>query len=164
MDNNSYTVTIELKDSSGQAGANKVFAGNTTQQSPNVQAQQQGVKKDLALKLGAWHVVKSFAVQQVNHAVSLVELRTGSRDMQDHANFYNNVIQSGVSILEATAVGAYMGSLPGALVGFTLSAMHKGLDISNKHQTLLMQQDVENRSLHSQYIRAGAQGSRGNNQ
>lgn len=165
-DSREYVITLRGEFNSDNAGANSAFAGNTQASASNSAKGNAGAsiqKKDLMF-LGAWHTVKSFGVQQVNHEVSLVELRTGSRDLQEHANFYNNLIQTGASIIESTAVGAITGNLPGAIIGFTLSASHKVLSLANANKRLMVERNVESRSLESLYIRAGAQGSRGRNQ
>lgn len=152
-----YTIIIENKGGSDDGGASSVFAGNNTASSDNATAANANKKKanlktDISAMF-AYRTVKSFAVQQINHEVSLVELKTGSKDAQDHANFYNQVIQSGVSILETTAIGATTGSLPGALIGFAVSATQKVVSIINQNDTINTQRDIENRSLQQSYIR-----------
>lgn len=162
-----YKITLESNINSGEPGANSAFAKNSTQSSTQQAHQQKagaGITKGNLKLMGAYHTVKSFAVQQINHEVSLVELRTGSKDAQDHASFYNNLVQTGLGIAESVAVGAYVGSLPGAIAGLLLSTGHKVLSYANANETLQIQRQIENRSLHAQYIRAGAQGSRSERQ
>lgn len=110
----------------------------------------------------AYKTIKSFGTQIVNHQVSLVELRTGSQELQQRANFINQLVQDGLGIVESIAVGAALGSLPGALVGLTLSVAHKAIGYSQAQQTIETKRDVETVSLMMNYIRAGANSSRRN--
>ena len=170
MGSGNYTITLEIK---GLADSSSPVAGATTSPSSAVAdtaistgaGAPSGEKSTKNLtKLTAYHTLKSFALQQINYEVSIVELRTGSRDMQERANFYNSIVQKGLGIVEATAVGFKMGNLPGALAGLMLSTAHTAIGYAQKQNTINLQQTLENRSLEMMRIRAGALGSRSNTQ
>lgn len=172
MESRNYTITLEIK---GLADSSSPVAGATTSPSsavadtavstgagaPSGGKSTKGLTQ-LAQLTTAYHTVKSFALQQINYDVSMVELRTGSRDMQERANFYNSVVQKGLGIAEATAVGFAMGNLPGALAGLMVSTTHTAIGYAQKQNTINLQQTLENRSLEMMRIRAGALGSRSN--
>lgn len=166
-----YELIIKNETNEQSAGASSAVAGATTpSSSASASSASSGgiLTKDRARTymqaMTAWHTIKSFATQQINHDVSLVELRTGSRDMQERANFYNQIAQKGFGILEMTATGALVGGLPGALAGLALSTAHTVIGYAQRQQTLNTQQELENRSLDMLRMRAGAQGSRSYNQ
>ena len=123
-----------------------------------------GAKEGGATKaLGAvisYRTVKSFATQIVNHHVSTVELRTGSREQQERANFTYQLAQSGMGLLEGAIGGAMVGGLPGFIIGTVLSVAHTAIGYAQRQDTLNMQRDLENQSIGMNYIRAGANGSR----
>lgn len=108
----------------------------------------------------AYGTVKSFATQIANHEVSMVELRTGSREQQERANFTYQLAQSGMGLLEGAIGGAMVGGLPGFIIGTVLSVAHTAIGYAQRQDTLNMQRDLENSSLGMNYIRAGANGSR----
>lgn len=159
-----YRIDINLTGA-GQQGANSALAKINT---ASPQTQMQSVSADeIKLKgriLGAYHTVKSFAVQQISHNISLVELRTGSKENQERENFYFSLVQQGLTIAETTIAGAAVGNLPGAVAGLVLSTAHTLLSYSNRQTTLLEASAVERQELQNNYIRAGARGSRGYNQ
>ena len=158
MAERNYSITIKYKAPSSEspiAGDNKE---SDTEKGKGLLSKQGA--KTFATAMVAYGKVKSFATQIINHEVSMVELRTGSREMQDRANFTNEMIQKGVGILESVGTGALVGGLPGALVGLTLSAMHTAIAYQQKQETINLQRTIENVSLQQNFIRAGAKGSR----
>ena len=116
--------------------------------------------KAKATALVAYGIVKSFATQIVNDRVSKVELRTGSRDLQERANFINGIAQKGLSFAENIGTGAFFGGGWGAAIGLAVSVAQTGLDLVQKQEELNLRRALENQSLQLNYIRAGASGSR----
>lgn len=165
---NEYVITLIDNTSSGSdsavAGSSTPSAGTTAQNADNGGLLSKEGARSFGQFMVAYHGLKAFAVQQLNHEVSLVELRTGSREMQERANFQNQLFQKGVGILETTATGALVGGLYGALIGLGLSATHTAIDYVNKQDSINTARQVESVSLEMQRIRAGALGSRSANQ
>lgn len=165
----SYTITIQLGGAESQGATEAVAGVNSPSASASAEASvPSGGDNVLAKKyltgMFAYRTLKSFAVQQINYQVSTTALRTGSNELQQRAEFQNQLIQKGVGILESTVIGLKLGSLPGALLGLSLSTAHTLIGYEQNQNTLNMQKVLENRSLELTRIRAGAQGSRSNNQ
>ena len=161
----SYTITIQLGGSESQGATEAVAGVNSPSASASAEASvPSGGDNVLAKKyltgMFAYRTLKSFAVQQINYQVSTTALRTGSNELQQRAEFQNQLIQKGVGILESTVIGLKLGSLPGALLGLSLSTAHTLIGYEQNQNTLNMQKVLENRSLELTRIRAGAQGSR----
>lgn len=161
----SYTITIQLGGSESQGATEAVAGVNSPSASASAEASvPSGGDNVLAKKyltgMFAYRTLKSFAVQQINYQVSTTALRTGSNELQQRAEFQNQLIQKGVGILESTVIGLKLSSLPGALLGLSLSTAHTLIGYEQNQNTLNMQKVLENRSLELTRIRAGAQGSR----
>ena len=112
----------------------------------------------------AYKVVKSTATQVVNHEISLVQLRTGSNEMQGRANFVNKHVQSGLGLLGGVALGLATGNLwltGMAVLNAGISTINGLIGISQNQQRLNLENSLESISLNAQFIRAGANGSRG---
>lgn len=162
MENRNYTITI--KTDSLSSGNKSPIAGDNK----GTDKEKSGgglLSKDAAKAFGkamvAYSTVKSFATQIVNHEVSMVQLRTGSNELQERANFTNQMIQKGVGILEGGVTGALVGGLPGFLIGTTLSLMHSVIGYGQAVNRLNTERTLENQSIMMNFVRAGAKGSRG---
>ena len=156
-----YTLTIKIDELS--EGSASPIADDKGSATPGTQ--QQGLlnkdqAKMFATGFAAYKTVKSFAVQSINYEVSLVSLKTGSQELQERANFTNQVIQKGVGIMETVAAGALIGGLPGALIGLAVGTAHTLIDIGQKQNTINLQNSLESETLQRNIIRAGARGSR----
>ena len=108
----------------------------------------------------AYHAVKSFADQIVNHRISTIELRTGSKELQERANFINNTVQKGLGVAESMFMGAAVGGLPGAIIGTVVGLAHTAISYTQAQNTINMQRTLENVSINMNTIRAGAGSSR----
>jgi hypothetical protein len=162
MADREYSITIEVKG--GVDGKNSPISGdngsNTTDDAKSGGFLSKGQAKDFGKALTAYHFAKSFTDQIFTHEVSMVELRTGSGELQQRANFNLEVGQKIIGGIESIAVGAAVGGLPGALLGMTTSAAHWAISYNQKVETLNTQRTLENQSIQMNYIRAGASGSR----
>ena len=160
---NNTEYTIVIKREGGSSDKNPVAGSNTEQDSGKSGGilSKQGAK-NFAKGMVAYRTVKSFATQMINHEVSMVELRTGSNELQQRANFINEMHQKGVGILETTVTGALVGGLPGALVGLTLSTAHTLIGYSQNQQRLNEERAIENETIRRNIVRAGASNSRAN--
>lgn len=166
----SYKITIQLGGAESQGATEAVAGVNSPSASASAEASvppsggDNVLSKKYLTGMFAYRTIKSFVVQQINYQVSTTALRTGSNELQQRAEFQNQLIQKGVGILESTVIGLKLGSLPGALIGLSLSTAHTLIGYGQNQNTLNMQKVLENRSLELTRIRAGAQNSRSNNQ
>ena len=169
-ESNEYSITLHIDGEVASTGSSEAVAGASTPSS-TASAKASASKgatsvnaKSAMQAMTAYHTIKSFAVQQINYQVSTVELRTGSKDLQEKANFTNQIIQKGIGIAELTVAGAVVGGLPGALAGLALSTAHTAIGYAQRQNTLNLQESLENRSIEMMRIRAGSLGSRSNSQ
>ncbi len=109
----------------------------------------------------AYGVVKSFATQAINHEVSMVQLRTGSNELQGRASFINEVAQKAVNFGESIVAGALVGGVGGAIAGGVLSIMHTAIGYMQNQERINTERSLENVSLNMRFVRAGANSSRG---
>lgn len=110
----------------------------------------------------AYGTVKSFATQIVNHEVSMVQLRTGSKEEQDRANFTRDMVMKGLSIVEAGTMAALVtGNVLGFVAGAGIAITQQFISYSRNQDRINTQRTLENQSIQLNYIRAGARGSRG---
>ena len=171
-----YTITLKIEGSTN-AGASSAVAGSSTQSQKQAVAdninipeshpgllQNGNARLALATSLVAWNTIKPYITQQINYRVSLVELKTGSREMQEKANFFNQTIQKGVGLAESIGVGSLLGGAPGAVVGAAVDATRSIISYYQKVNMLNLQDTLESRSTELQRIRAASLGSRSNNQ
>ena len=87
--------------------------------------------------------------QQINHQVSLVNLKTGSKKCRERANFTNQIIQKGrPGLAETAATGALLGGFARALIGLTIGTVHTIHSYSQKESSMhLICKTLENRSI-----------------
>ena len=100
-----------------------------------------------AAAIVTYATVKSFATQIVNDRVSKVELRTGSRDLQERANFINGIAQKGLSFAENIATGAIIGGGVGAVIGLAVSVAQTSIELGQRQEELNLRRALENQSL-----------------
>lgn len=158
---NEYTITIENKTRTPKKKAENAIAGNNKgkKEEPPLT-----VSEAMAEAMVAYRQIKPFITSAISHEVSLVELRTGSKELQEKANFINHAIQQGTSMLENIALGALVGGGAGAALAASMSVIQSIVGFAKNQQTLNIQQSVENRSLDMQIVRAGAGRSRSSNE
>lgn len=158
-----YSITIEV---SGNVSSESPISGDKTGGSDTEKGKNIVTKDSLggiAKKLISYHTVKSFADQVISHEVSMVELRTGSREMQERANFMLGMSQKVVSVGESMVTGALVGGPAGvavAVMGMALNIMQTAISYQQKQQTLNTERTLENQTIRMNYVRAGANGSR----
>lgn len=154
-----YTITLKTDNLTGGTSAISGESSVSDTAKGNGLLSKEGAKA-FATGMVAYRTVKSFATQIINHEVSLVELRTGSRELQQRTSFYNEIAQKGVGILEKTMMGAFVGGGVGAFIGLMLGTTHEIIGYAQNQQRIDTERNLENQSLQRQYIRAGARGSR----
>ena len=159
-----YTITIKNDTSSSSSSSS--IAGDKKANSIKDAILN---NKDLSTKAAigiAYAAVKSVATTVASHEISLIQLRKGSNEQQQRANFIYQQINKGVGILEATAAGAMVGGVYGAAFAFVSSLattlVSTGIEYAKNADRIQTERNLENASLQMNYIRAGAKGSRGN--
>ncbi len=154
-----YTITIKADK---LLGGKKAVAGNNNQS--DTEKGKGLLTEESAKKFGtamvAYRTVKSFATQIASHEVSMVQLRTGSNELQERANFVYEMHEKGLGIVEGAVTGALIGGLPGFIVGTGLSLLNTLISYGQRQNEINTQKTVENVSIQMNYIRAGANGSR----
>lgn len=159
MSDRNYSITIEVVDKtedknpiSGNKSKSDTETGKGILSKKGAKAWGKG--------LVAYHYAKSFTDQIASHEISMVELKTGSRELQERANFAYNIGQKTISATETIVTGALVGGLPGALMGLVTSLLHNALSYQQRVNTINTNKSIENVSIQMNYIRAGANGSR----
>lgn len=158
-ENRNYTITIKsenlFSNDSAIAGDNKK---SEKEQTKGLVSKEDA--KMFAAAMVSYNTVKSFATQIINHEVSMVQLRTGSNELQERASFINDMVQQGVGVLEGAVTGAMVGGLPGFIAGLGISLISKTISYSQKVDEINTKRTVENVGREMTYIRAGSGGSR----
>lgn len=155
-----YVITLKNNTGTGKKSPISGSANSSATEKGKGLLTKEGAKA-FGKTMVAYGTVKTFATQVINHEVSMVELRTGSNELQGRANFTNSLIQKSVGIGESVLAGAMVGGLPGALVGLTLSTAHTIMGYAQNQDRINTQKAVENVSLQMNITRAGVNGSRG---
>lgn len=102
-------------------------------------------------------IVQPMIAQQVN----TVSLRTGSEEYQQRQQLIYDVASRGFSVAESVAAGALIGGgVPGAVIGFVAGLGMQGLQLITQTATLQLKQNEESVNISLANIRAGARGSR----
>jgi hypothetical protein len=105
-------------------------------------------------------LAKPWINQVASHEISMVELRTGSREAQQKTQFTydvaSKVVGFGTSILSGYAVG----NVPGAIIAGLVNIGHTVVSYAQKEETINLKRSLESRTLQMNYVRAGAGGSR----
>ena len=110
----------------------------------------------------AYKTVKGFASQIVSHEVSMVQLRTGSNELQERANFQRQVGSRALSVLEqGVMMGLVTGNVGGFVAGVFIGGAQQLIEWSQNQNRINTERALENQTIMRNYIRAGAQGSRG---
>lgn len=156
---NEYTIILK---SDGGRNSESPIAGDKSDSGRSGGLLSKEGAKTFMKGMVAYGTAKSFVVPAINHEVSLVQLRTGSNELQERANFISDVVQKGVSATESIGVGILAGGLPGAGIGLVVSIAHTLIGYSQKQERLNLERNLENESLRRNIVRAGASNSRAN--
>ena len=110
--------------------------------------------------LVAYNLAKPWINQVVSHEISLVELRTGSREAQQKTQFAYDVASKVGGLFTSVLSGYAVGNVPGAIVAGLVNIGHTVVSYAQKEETINLQRSLESRTLQMNYVRAGAGGSR----
>lgn len=114
-------------------------------------------------KMVSFAAVKSTADKIVNYNISQVSLRTGASEYEQRLSFTYNTASQVVGAGAALATGGPAG-LAVAAIGLAVSGIHKIMAITQKEDTLRMQESLENVSMGMARVRAGTSGRRSKDQ
>lgn len=153
---------IRIENATAQSSKSPI-AGDTSES--DTQKSKGLLSKDAAKAfvggMVAYKTVKSFASQVISHNVSMVQLRTGSNELQQRANFQLQVGQRALSMLETGLMaGLVTGNVVGFLAGVTISGAQQLIQWGQNQNRIDTQRALENQTIQRNYIRAGAHGSR----
>ena len=150
-----------IKNETTRKKKNKAVAGQTDGgSSPQQAAQSGGGKESLLAGLVAWQKVKPWVNRVASHNVNMVELRTGSRDLQQRYSFAYQIATDTANLAESVLMGFAVGNVAGAVVGGLMSVAGKIINIVQRQDEINTKQSIENVSVQMNYIRAGAGGRR----
>ena len=113
-------------------------------------------KKALRGALSVYRPLKSTA----NQLISQVELRTGSREQHQRANFAYSVGKTIYNAAESVAIGAIFGGLPGAAISLALSTLSSVISIAQNQETINTERRLEDISRNLSAQRVTVSGSR----
>ena len=163
MPGNEYVIRIKLpsgkKSSSPVSNSSASDSGTSEVQSYMDKSAESA--KNAAQRLLTFGTAASVADKLISYEINTVSLRTGAVE-------YEQKLQFGYSMLQNNAlpliVGAATGGLPGAIIGGMWSFSMQAISWSQNAQTIDYQRQLENIAIGMANVRAGASGSRSNNQ
>ena len=156
-----YSITIKADGLSGKV---KPIAGmksnSATETAKKAVTANNNNNKSIGVATVALQAVKTFAVQTFRHDISMVQLRTGSNELQERANYTVSVLQRGVGTLAMAGAALARGNIALAVTSVALSAIQRVNEITNNANRINTQRVIEAESIQRNMIRAGAYGSR----
>lgn len=157
-----YEIILKNETSQGGAGAVAGQGEENTSPAKSPLIGNSTTSKIAAAGLVAWKQVKPWVNRVVSHEVSMVELRTGSREQQEKTSFTYQIINDGVDVVESAATGLLIsgGNPIGTLIGLATGLISKLVGYAQNQNRINTERAVENVGLRQNYIRAGARGSR----
>lgn len=164
MEKNSYHLYVHLDGT--EENAQSAVAGSTAKDSK--QPLSYGEKSARSLQKGMTNLVSFASVaatadKLIGYEINSVELRTGAREYEQRLQFGYSVAQRGVTALAAVGIGAATGNLPAVVIGLVAAGVNTAISLSQRKNTLQMQENLENVSIGMANVRAGTAGRRGAN-
>lgn len=157
-----YQIVIENKGGTGKANSPIANDQNESDSDKGKGLLSKSAAKAYVAGYAAYTKVKSFASQIYSHEVSMVQLRTGSNEEQERANFTRDMLSKGLNMLEAGAMTALVtGNVLGFAIGAGITVAQTLISYGQNQDRINTQRTLENQSIQLNYIRAGARGSRG---
>lgn len=147
-----------VADKAGGAGGIK----KATQQSdePKGQTNKKTSAKKAFKKIFLYTGAKSVGSNIVSGRVLTVQLRTGSSDAQQKAEFWYNAGQKAWSFGESVITGALVGGGIGAAIGAVFSVINSGIDMVQTYERLNLQKQLEDTTQTMNMQRETVSGSR----
>ena len=152
-----YTIRI-INDTGGGAYTQTA----PTPEGNNAASNKEPSTKDIARPIFATVALAKKIVQpMIAQQVNTVSLRTGSEEYQQRQQLIYDVASRGFSVAESVAAGALLGGgVPGAVIGFVAGLGMQGLQLITQTATMQLKQNEESVNISLANIRAGARGSR----
>lgn len=165
----SYTVVLRNETQSKESPIAKSDSPGRTQSVQSYSSGQMRAQTALKALVAYDKFVAPFVEQAIQQQVSTIELRTGSKELQQRVEFGLGIAKQAGGIATSFLTGYAIGNLPGAIVGTLISGLTTALNYANKAQTLKLEQNLENVTLRGLNVRAGGYapsyaGSRGRTQ
>ena len=156
------TYKIILKnETSDEEDENTGVAGSESGKEPKKEKKQLSNAQIVVGKgLVAFNLAKPWINQVASHEISMVELRTGSKEAQQKAQFAYNIANQVGGFVGSILTGYAVGNLPGAIIGALTNVGHTLISLDQRERTINLQRSLESRTLQMNYVRAGAGGSR----
>lgn len=160
--NRDYQITVKKTGGVGKANSPIANDQNESDSDKGKGLLSKDAAKAFMGGMVAYRTVKSFANQIISHNVSMVQLRTGSNEQQERANFTRDMVSKGVSVLETGLMaGLVTGNVVGFVAGVAIGVTSQLVSYAQNQDRINTQRTLENQSIQLNYIRAGARGSRG---
>lgn len=155
------TYEIILKNETSTEEENTGVAGSESGKEPKKEKQQLS-KAQIGIGKGlvAFNLAKPWINQVASHEISMVELRTGSKEAQQKAQFAYSVANQAFGFGASILTGFAVGNVPGAIIGALTNVGHTLISLDQRERTINLQRSLESRTLQMNYVRAGAGGSR----
>lgn len=138
-----YEFIISNKSSNSKSKKQVVAGDNTTDN-----AQEGGDISTTAKALIAYNsYVKPFVTTIINNRIGTIQLRTGSKQLQQRYEYaYNTITQVG-SLVSNTLTGFAVGNVPGAVIGLSLSLGNLLVDSFFKVYNYELEHELSSTSL-----------------
>lgn len=173
MPHNVYMYIIKNETQDGSNSSNKAVAptspSSKTPSKPQAEPESQQstsgqIMKTLKNNLVVREAV-SIAKSELLYQANTVELRTGTKDVQQKIDFQVQMANMGLSVLGSAVAGFATGGLVGAAAMAGISVLTQAISFaqstSQAQRTIDIKQSIENVSIGQQLVRAGSRGSRG---
>lgn len=152
---------ILKNDTSEEEDENTGVAGSESGKEPKKEKKQlSNAQIGIGKGLVAFNLAKPWINQVASHEISMVELRTGSKEAQQKAQFAHNIANQAIGFGASILTGFAVGNVPGAIIGALTSVGHTLISLNQREETINLQRSLESRTLQMNYVRAGAGGSR----
>lgn len=153
-----FILKNETADSESEPSA---VAGSEAGKEPKKEKKQLNVAQiGIGKGLVAYQMAKPWINQVVSHEISLVELRTGSKEAQQKAQYAYNVANKITGLGSTILTGFATGNVPGAIIAGLGYVAHDAISWSQKEETINLQRNIETQTISRNHVRAGAGGSR----
>ena len=157
-----YQITIKNEGANGKQNSPIAKDQNQSDTEKGKGLLSKSAAKTFMKGMVAYHTLKNFGMQIYSHEASMVQLRTGSSEQQERANFFREVNTKTLNMLEAGTMTALVtGNVAGFVIGAGISLTSTLISYAQNQDRINTQRSLENQSIQLNYIRAGARGSRG---
>ncbi len=149
-----YKITIE--NANGEGVKSPIAGSDQPKQAPIQSIAPQSnalpaIKGYIAVK----RFVAPFVNQAISHEINLVQLRTGSAELQAKISFGYSITSKAFGIVESIAIGAALGGAAGALIGATVGIAQTVIGYAQAQEVINTNSTIESYSIGFANARAG---------